>query len=426
MLPIPRIPTLALAVLGAWLALAAPAGAVPCDPGRCQTFDVPGAGGSVVAGADGNAWFSGDGYIGRMDRAGNVTRFSAPASTSSPLAAGPDGALYFTTPETVGRMTTDGQYTLARTGLAGVAAIAPGPGGSMWLGATGGVVEARVSDLARAANVAGGDVQASAARSSGGPSMMVRGPDGALWFVEANQPAIGRMAADGSVTDFPLPPEFAGEVAGLVSGPDGGIWFTAPKGFRVGRLSMKGEFISFRTSWNPYAIAAGPSLSLWFAMTDRGRWTVVRLVTAGYMTFWQVPGPVTGIGAGPDGAIYISRPGAIERVQPFLGAYPIRGRALLVNPYAGSVTMRFYCPQLDLVYCAGTVTLRYHGRVVGTVPFSQRANDAPSTRMILNAYGRRLTRHARRFPVTATLSQHDAGGSWRQSTYAFELLGAHK
>jgi hypothetical protein len=258
------------------------------------------------------------------------------------------------------------------------------------------------------------------------PTAMVRGPDGAVWFAESGRAAIGRLGLDGGVSHFPLPSEFGDQIGGLAAGPDGGIWFTAPKGFRVGRLSTRGTFTSYRTSWNPYSITAGPSHAIWFAMTDRGRWTVVRMVPAGYMSYWQVPGPVRGMGVGPDNAIYITHAGSIERLLPFLGAYPVRGRTLPMSPWTYAVTMRFYCPQYDLVYCAGTVTLRYQGRVLGTVPFSQRVNDAPSTRMVLNGYGRRLVRRLGRVRAVATLSQHDAGASTRQTTYAFELVRRHR
>ncbi|MDQ6915590.1 MAG: hypothetical protein M3155_07240, partial [Actinomycetota bacterium] len=233
--------------------------------------------------------------------------------------------------------------------------------------------------------------------------------------------AIGRLGPDGAVTDYPLPGEFGDQIGGIAAGPDGGIWFTAPKAFRVGRLSTRGEFSSYHTSWNPYAIAAGPSHSIWFAMTDSGRWTIVRMVPAGYMTFWQVPGQVRSLGVGPDGAIYITKDSSIERMLPFLGAYPIRGRNPPVAPRSHAVTLRFLCPMFDLVYCAGNVTLTYAGKAVGSVPFSQRAYDAPSTRLVLNRYGVGLVRRMGGVPVTATLTQHDAGGSWRQSTFTYVL-----
>jgi virginiamycin B lyase len=420
-----RALTALIAALGAILALAAPAGAVPCETARCATFSAPGATGPVVAGSDGNLWFLGDGFVGRMDLRGGVTRFPAPVGPGSDLTAGPDGALYFTAPGLVGRMGTDGQFTLTRSGLNGAGAIATTADGTLWLGGAGAVMRLRsadvvdraVPDVSRLATA-----QVAASRSVSGPSSLVRGPDGALWFAQSGRAAIGRLAPDGTVTDYPLPPEFGDQIGGIVAGPDGGIWFTAPKGFRVGRLSTRsGNFSSYRTSWNPYTITAGPSHSIWFAMTDSGRWSIVRMVPAGYMSFWQVPGTVRGLGVGPDGAVYITKDSSIERLLPFLGAYPIRSRNLPVSPFTQAISMRLLCPMYDLIYCAGNITVRHGQRVVGTAPFSQRAFDAPATRMVLNAYGRGVVRRLGRVPVTATLVQHDAGGSWRTSSYDFAL-----
>ena len=39
--------------------------------------------GPVVSGPDGNLWFLGDGFVGRMDLGGNVTRFPAPVGAGS-------------------------------------------------------------------------------------------------------------------------------------------------------------------------------------------------------------------------------------------------------------------------------------------------------------------------------------------------------
>jgi virginiamycin B lyase len=420
-----RALTFFLAVLACCLALTGVAGAIACDPGRCTTFQAPGASGPVVAGPDGNVWFLGDGFVGRMDVGGAVIRFPASVGSDSSLVAGTD-ALYFTTTGAVGRMTTDGQYTLTRTGQGGAGPLAASPDGTLWLAAGGGVMALRIGDMASRATDVSQLAQTAARSPAPAPTAMVRGPDGAVWFAESGRAAIGRLAADGTISHYPLPAEFGAQIGGLTAGPDGGVWFTAPRGFRVGRLSTRGTFTSYRTSWNPYAITAGPSHAIWFAMTDSGRWTVVRMVPAGYMSYWQVPGAVRGMGVGPDNAVYITHAGSIERLLPFLGAYPVRGRAIPMSPWTYAVTMRFYCPQFDLVYCAGTVALRYRGRSLGTTPFSQRVNDAPSTRMVLNAYGRRLVRRMGRVRVKATLSQHDAGAATRQTTYAFELVRRHK
>jgi virginiamycin B lyase len=415
-----------LAALLGSLALAAPALAVRCGEDRCRTFAAAaGADGAMASGPDGAVWFAGQGFVGRLTPGGDVQKFPAPTTGASDVEAGPDGGIWFTGPGLVGRMDTAGTITFQRPVSGTPGPIAPAADGSMWLTSSTGFLSrvAADGDLTRLAIPSKGGATASAARPVGGPGTMVKGPDGALWFVHSDPAGIGRIDADGHVTELPVPASFGSELAGITAAPDGGLWFTAPRARMVGRMSATTAHVTgFRTSWNPYAITSGPSHAVWFAMTDSGRWTVTRLVPAGYMAFFQVPGPVKGLAAGPDDGIYISHGSSVERLEPFIGAWPIRHRKLKVNPFAGSISMRLYCPWYDLVSCAGKIVVRWHDQVVATQPFSQRVNDAPATRLLLNRLGRRLTKHSRSVPVTATITQHDQGGTMRERTYDFSLV----
>src|SRR5207247_11461831 len=146
------------------------------------------------------------------------------------------------------------------TGQGGAGPLASSPDGTRWLAAAGGVMALRGSDLVDRSVTDVSKLAQTAARSPlPAPTAMVRGPDGAVWFAESGRASIGRLAEDGTVSHYPLPAEFGAQIGGLTAGPDGGVWFTAPRGFRVGRLSTRGTFTSYRTSWNPYAITAGPS-----------------------------------------------------------------------------------------------------------------------------------------------------------------------
>ncbi len=69
------------------------------------------------------------------------------------------------------------------------------------------------------------------------------GPDGAMWFAEANIGMIGRIALDGTITEFPLPspsavPRF------IVTGPDGALWFTEFDANKIARM-QECEFWNF-------------------------------------------------------------------------------------------------------------------------------------------------------------------------------------
>jgi virginiamycin B lyase len=407
------------------LILPASALAVKCGSDRCRTFDAAsGGGGAMTSGPDGAVWFAGDGFVGRLTPGGDVKKFPAPTTSASDVEASPDGGIWFTGPGVIGRMDTAGTISLQRSVSGTPGPIAPMADGAMWFATTSGFLSRVASDgnLLRLASPGKG-ATGPAAQAAGAPGTMTRGADGALWFVHSNPAGIGRIDPAGKVTDFPIPASFGPELAGITAGPDGGLWFTAPKNRMVGRMSpTSGHVTPFHTSWNPYAITAGPSHAIWFAMTDSGRWTITRLVPAGYMAFFQVPGPVKGLQAGPDDAIYISHGSSIERLEPFIGAYPIRKRKLKVNPFAGSISMRLYCPWYDLVSCAGKVVMTWNDQVVAKADFSQRVNDAPATRLLLNGLGRRITRRAGSVPVTATITQHDQGGTVRVKQFDFTLV----
>jgi sugar lactone lactonase YvrE len=315
-------------------------------------------------------------------------------------------------------MATDGNvnFTRAVTGVPGP--IAPGPDGSMWLAGAGGSV-ARVapdSGLLRLPGSGPGASRGAVADS------LAPGPDGALWIALSNPATLRRIGPDGQVTDRPLS-GFGRDLAAITAGPDGGMWFTAPGARLVGRVSPStGRVVSFPTSWTPGAIAAGPSGAIWFAMTDQGRWTVVRLLPSGNMSYFQVPGPVRGLAAGSDDGLWMTANNRIERLEPFLGAYPIRTRRLNVSPFTGATGLRLYCPLYDLVYCAGRIVLRAGGRVLASTPFSQRANDAPATRIALTRFGVRLVAARRVVAAVATIDQHDQGGTARRAQYPVTLV----
>jgi hypothetical protein len=251
--------------------------------------------------------------------------------------------------------------------------------------------------------------------SAGGRDSLAAGPDGGLWLLSFGGQIV-RLSTTGQVRTFGVP--FPLPLGGLAAGPDGGMWFTVPDAKRVARISpATGRVTAFRTSQRPGHITAGPSFSIWFTMSaPRQRQSIVRLVPAGFQTFFQVRGGAHGLAVGANSGIYITKGNGVERLTPFLGARPIRSRVLRVNRFAGSVSLRLFCPKLDLVFCAGRITLSYRGRLVASTPFSQRVNDAPATRIVLTAYGRRLTRAHARLRVRMTIVQHDEGGTSRRTT----------
>jgi hypothetical protein len=67
------------------------------------------------------------------------------------------------------------------------------------------------------------------------PSHITSGPDGALWFTEYDTNKIGRITTSGEITEYPIPTPTSG-VSGITTGPDGALWFTESAANKIGRL----------------------------------------------------------------------------------------------------------------------------------------------------------------------------------------------
>ena len=130
-----------------------------------------------------------------------------------------------------------------------------------------------------------------------GPDGIARGPDGAMWFTEYSADQIGRIAADGSVTEYPTSPPAltaGADPSQIVTGPDGNLWFTEYGTGKIGEISpstgrLVGEYpLPAGASSGPEGITVGPDGALWFTERDAGQ--VGRLDIAA-----AVPGTSAGI-----------------------------------------------------------------------------------------------------------------------------------
>src|SRR5215216_1120104 len=67
------------------------------------------------------------------------------------------------------------------------------------------------------------------------PRDIVLGSDGNMWFTESefNVSQIGRVDAQGNITEFAVPTQFS-QPSEIVAGADGALWFTEPSGFPYG------------------------------------------------------------------------------------------------------------------------------------------------------------------------------------------------
>lgn len=219
--------------------------------------------GGITVGPDGNLWFTESASrIGKITTGGVITEYLLPnGGDPASITAGPDGALWFTEylAKRIGRMTTGGvvaefEVPLEPTG------ITAGPDGALWFTARGMIGRITTS---------GAVSQFPILSPFPDPTGIVAGPDGALWFT-LYYDAIGRITTDGTITQFPL--QFAAFPSGICVGPDGSLWFAEVTGNRIGRITPSGEVSDYRVPWDaaqPVVTAAGPDGNIWFTMPPR-------------------------------------------------------------------------------------------------------------------------------------------------------------
>ena len=265
----------------------------------CNGLPSGGVGGDLVAGPDGNLWFTDGNAIGRITPSGAITMFSKglpPTSSPHDLVTGPGGDLWFTGSAPVlsgadsggpgapfvGRVSPGGAITLFTKGL---------PGPSPYYDFLGG---------------------------------LVRGADGNLWFPLLQGPAemtagIGQITPSGAITVFTrnLPPDLPNVT--LTPGPGGSLWFLSwNQG--IGQITPSGTINMFTKGLpaNSYLgnhLADGPGGSLWFATCTQpspsspcadGTSAIGRVTASGTITLFHqgmpansMPVDVT-VGAGGD------------------------------------------------------------------------------------------------------------------------------
>jgi streptogramin lyase len=68
------------------------------------------------------------------------------------------------------------------------------------------------------------------------PEVITTGPDGALWFTEANASKIGRITTAGAFVEHPTLSTNSFPT-GITTGPDGALWFTEAQANKIGRIT---------------------------------------------------------------------------------------------------------------------------------------------------------------------------------------------
>jgi streptogramin lyase len=323
----------------------------------------------LVAGPDGNVWFTHYGNegvgraVGRITPAGDITEFRDNLDGGYPqsLVLGPDGNLWFgiagskTSGPAIAKISPEGEITrvaelTAKTdpeqltvdpagriwwvsnsgSRPGVGYVKPGgvvlevhlptwprditagPDGNMWF-TYGEGSAAAIAKIESPENPSGTTITyyRDGLREESSPDEIILGPDGNLWFSDPWVDAIGKVTRDGSIT------EFGADLfrSSLVPGPDGNIWWAD---WGLNRISPSGEVKRLGTpgngeSRNPEDLVFAPGGNLWFTSSrfeDPGNGAVGRMTPTGKIDEYNVginPGswPRDSV-IGPDGNFWFA------------------------------------------------------------------------------------------------------------------------
>jgi hypothetical protein len=214
-----------------------------------------------------------------------------------------------------------------------------GPDGAMWFGIHSGTTYA----------VAIGRMTTSGAFTEFDPPQgwypypgfggITKGPYGRLWFTVGE--AMGSITTSGEMTiygvRYPEIPNFPlGQAGAIVEGSDGNLWLSAHEA--VGTCTTHWVCTGYEWSAGDSWLTEGPDGAVWFTGPCCN---VGRISTDGVITTYAVPGaadtvPLSPIVTGSDGALWLSIPGQIVRMNTegvVLSEYP------LANPNAQAASV---------------------------------------------------------------------------------------
>jgi len=227
-------------------------------------------------------------------------------------------------PATAGAVPTITEYSSGLSINSGPTDIVTGPDGNLWFtekSLSGGI--GRMTPDGQITEFLGGVTPGFTAGSQ--PTGITAAEDGNLWFTEAGGlGAIGRITPDGVVTEFTSGLTTGSAPTGITAGPDGNLWFTEEAAGRIGRIAPDGTIGEFGSglsgSSEPHDIVAGPDGNLWFTeKADPGR--IGRITTDGEITEFSAgltpDSRPLDISVGPDGNLWFTEannPGRIGRI----------------------------------------------------------------------------------------------------------------
>ena len=307
--------SLVLAVAGSIaLTPALPASAAPVSNQAhpAVTVYVPPAGTDGAFGVTdgpGGTYFAHGATIDRIAH-GRITEFALPDPSAADAGwlTWPGGAhVWFADRGTgrVGTITADGvvrEYQLpgGADGVALPQGLVVGPGPYLW---TTDFINSRIDRV----NTATGAVRIyPIPTADGAPVGMLRGPDGALWFLERSAAKLGRLSPGGVFREWTLP---SGAFPNrIVLGPDGRLWFTELGTDQLGRVGSDGHIQQSSLPGGAVGITTTTDGSVYVALYTAGR--LARLDASGrVVATWPLPGAVGALQvASSRGRIWVTDP----------------------------------------------------------------------------------------------------------------------
>ncbi len=152
------------------------------------------------------------------------------------------------------------------------------------------------------------------------PTGFVPGTDGDVWFSLVPAPGdsvVGKIAPDGTITDYSGDFEPGAIVSRALVGPDGNVWFieygASPA---IGEISATGTVAQYPIDTAPESPVLGTNGSIWFSEPHAlGEITATGQITVFSTGLLREPGDLV---SGPDGNIWFteSEPAAIGRITP--------------------------------------------------------------------------------------------------------------
>ncbi len=138
-----------------------------------------------------------------------------------------------------------------------------------------------------------------------GAESIVAGGDGNFWFAEAN--GIGRVTPAGEITSFPLPAG-SGAPRALATGPDGDVRFVTGRPAALGRIAPDGAMTmrALKVAGRPQALAVDAAGNAWFAEPEADR--IGRVTAAGKERELTLPSGTMprSLAVGPDGSVWFN------------------------------------------------------------------------------------------------------------------------